>query len=65
MLVGGSSGSVLSAAIRYAKEHGLNESHRVLCILPDSIRNYMTKFLSSDWMVTNGFMDWSYYKDES
>lgn len=26
-------------------------------ILPDSIRNYMTKYLSDDWMYLNGFID--------
>ena len=29
----------------------------VLAILPDSIRNYMTKFVSDDWMRELGFMD--------
>jgi len=34
----------------------LGEGHRVVIILPDSIRNYMTKFLSDDWMYENGFL---------
>ena len=29
---------------------------RALTILPDSIRNYLSKFVSDEWMVENGFM---------
>ena len=38
-----------------AKE--LGEGKRIVVILPDSIRNYMTKYLSDDWMYLNGFLD--------
>ena len=30
---------------------------RVVILLPDSIRNYMTKFLSDDWMIDNNFLE--------
>jgi len=30
---------------------------RVVVILPDSVRNYMTKFLSDSWMFENEFVD--------
>ena len=30
---------------------------RVVVILPDSVRNYMTKYLSDDWMIENGFLN--------
>ena len=48
LLVGGSSGSMMSAALRFIKEKGWagDNTKRVVCIFPDSIRNYITKFLS-------------------
>ena len=58
LLCGGSSGSAMSAAIQAAKmiNFDSNPSKRILIILPDSVRNYMTKFLSSEWMFINNFM---------
>ena len=32
------------------------EARRALCILPDSIRNYLTKFIVDDWMREHGFL---------
>jgi cystathionine beta-synthase len=55
LLCGGSSGSNVWAALQVAKR--LEKGKRVLVILPDSTRNYMSKFLNSDWMVQNHFMD--------
>ena len=43
MFCGGSSGAVLSGAMKYAKEHNLNENHKIVCIFADNLRNYMTK----------------------
>ena len=54
LIIGGSSGGMLSAAIRYAKEKNLGEDVRICIILPDSIRNYITKFVSDEWMVDKG-----------
>lgn len=57
LLCGGSSGSAMWAAVEAAKRFGMNEvGKRVVVILPDSVRNYMSKFLSADWMFVNGFM---------
>jgi cystathionine beta-synthase len=56
MLVGGSSGTALSAAIRLIKELDIGEGKRVVVILPDSVRNYITKFINNDWMYENGFI---------
>ncbi len=53
MLVGGSSGSAVWAAIELAKS--MPKGSRVAVILPDSIRNYMTKFLDPKWMEEHGF----------
>ena len=55
ILCGGSSGTAVAAAIQAAKE--LGPGKRCVVLLPDSVRNYMTKFLNDDWMKTNGFTD--------
>jgi len=55
LLCGGSSGSALVAALQYAKT--LKAGQRVVVILPDSVRNYMSKFLNDQWMIDNGFME--------
>jgi hypothetical protein len=58
VLCGGSSGSAMWAALEAIKRHGMNQpGKRVLVLLPDSVRNYMSKFLSADWMFANEFMD--------
>ncbi|XP_020904552.1 cystathionine beta-synthase [Exaiptasia diaphana] len=55
LLCGGSSGSAMSAALQAAKS--LGEGQRCVVILPDSVRNYMTKFLSDDWMEEHDFIE--------
>ncbi len=55
LLVGGSSGSAMWAAIQIAKKHGPGK--RIVTLLPDSVRNYMTKFLDDRWMRENGFTE--------
>src|SRR5215813_1129854 len=59
LLVGGSSGSCVWAALQIAKDFA--PGARILCILPDSIRNYLTKFVDDRWMRENGFLeeDWA------
>ena len=46
------SGSAMVGVAAKAKE--LGPGARCLVILPDSIRNYMTKFLDDDWLVSHG-----------
>ena len=55
LLCGGSCGAAMSCAVKAAKE--LKEGQNCVVILPDSVRNYMTKALSDDWMIDNGFVD--------
>jgi cystathionine beta-synthase len=55
LLVGGSSGSAVWAAREIAKREGPDK--RIVTILPDSVRNYMTKFLDEAWMRENGFTE--------
>jgi len=53
LLCGGSCGSAMVAAMKAAST--LRSGQSVLVILPDSIRNYMTKFPNDDWMKKHGF----------
>jgi len=53
LLCGGSSGTVVWAAIQAAKD--LSADQKCLCILADGIRNYMGKFVSDKWMKEKGF----------
>ena len=48
LLVGGSSGGAVWAAMQCAKD--LDTQQNCLIILPDSIRNYLSKFVNNDWM---------------
>ncbi len=55
LLVGGSSGAAVWALLEVLKkETGVK---RALTILPDSIRNYMTKFVNDAWMREHGFLE--------
>jgi cystathionine beta-synthase len=58
LLCGGSSGSAAWAAVEIAKRCGPGK--RIVTILPDSVRNYMTKFLDDRWMRENGFTEKSW-----
>jgi len=55
ILVGGSSGLALHAALTVAAE--LGEDGVVVVILPDTGRNYLSKFFNDEWMVQNGYVD--------
>ena len=53
LLIGGSSGGAVWAALQVA--HTLNSGENCLVILPDSIRNYLSKFVDDQWMNDNNF----------
>jgi len=55
ILLGGSSGTALSAAFRYAQRSSSDDVIVVLC--PDTGRNYMSKMYDDSWMAQNGFVD--------
>ena len=55
LLCGGSCGTATFAALQAAKK--LNKNQNCLVILPDSIRNYMSKFVNDNWMKKNNFKD--------
>ena len=48
LLIGGSSGTAVYGAIKEAKK--LKANQKCLIILPDSIRNYLSKFVDDEWM---------------
>jgi len=54
LLVGGSCGTAVSAALRYAQRLGPNDLVVVMC--PDTGRNYLSKLYSDEWMIEHGFM---------
>ncbi|TGJ79758.1 hypothetical protein E0Z10_g9001 [Xylaria hypoxylon] len=56
LLVGGSSGSAMAAALKAAKDLGLGKDDVVVVVLPDSIRSYLTKFADDDWLAANDLL---------
>jgi cystathionine beta-synthase len=54
LLVGGSCGMAVVAALRAAKD--LSADDVVVVLLPDSGRGYMSKIFSDDWMASYGFL---------
>jgi cystathionine beta-synthase len=55
ILAGGSAGSTIWAAIKVAER--LPAEARVLAIVPDSGRSYMSKFYDDNWMLEHGFVE--------
>jgi cysteine synthase A len=53
LLCGGSSGTAMIAALQTAPQ--LEKNQKCLVLLPDGIRNYMTKFPNNTWMEEQGF----------
>jgi cystathionine beta-synthase len=55
ILAGGSGGTSVYAAVQIAQR--LGEGKRVLTMIPDSGRNYLTKFYDDNWMLEHGFLE--------
>jgi cystathionine beta-synthase len=53
ILAGGSSGTALAAALKYAQR--LSKPREIVVLLPDTGRNYISKIFSDEWMQQNGF----------
>ncbi len=53
LLVGGSAGTAMAAALAYARR--LTEQKTIVVILPDTGRNYLSKIFSDKWMQENGY----------
>ncbi|MFK7742048.1 MAG: cystathionine beta-synthase [Planctomycetota bacterium] len=59
LLCGGSCGASVWAGMQIAKD--MPAGSRIVCVLSDGIRNYLTKFVDDRWMRENGFLeeDWA------
>jgi cystathionine beta-synthase len=55
LMVGGSAGTATAAALKYARR--LEAGSVVVVMLPDTGRNYLTKFYSDRWLEDNGFAE--------
>jgi cystathionine beta-synthase len=55
LLVGGSAGTALAAALKYAQR--LEQPKYIVVLLPDTGRNYINKIFSDQWMQENGFWE--------
>ncbi len=55
ILAGGSSGTAVAAAIKYARR--LTSPKYIVVILPDTGRNYLGKIFNDKWMRENGFWE--------
>jgi cystathionine beta-synthase len=55
LLAGGSSGTTVWAALEVARRLGAEA--RILAMLPDSGRSYLSKFLDDKWMLEHGFLE--------
>ena len=56
ILVGGSSGTAVAAALRYARR--LTSDHLVVALCADTGRNYLSKFFDDAWLAENK-MSWN------
>jgi cystathionine beta-synthase len=55
LLAGGSGGTSVWAALKVAER--LGPDARILTMIPDSGRNYLSKFFDDNWMLDHGFLD--------
>jgi len=55
LLAGGSAGTTVWAALQVAQDFGPDA--RILTILPDSGRSYLSKFYDDNWMLQYGFLE--------
>jgi cystathionine beta-synthase len=55
LLVGGSGGTTVHAALELARRFGSDA--RILTMIPDSGRSYLSKFYDDNWMLEHGFVE--------
>jgi len=55
LLAGGSAGTALAAALKYAQR--LQQPKYIVVLLPDTGRNYINRIYSDQWMQENGFWE--------
>jgi len=54
ILVGGSGGAAVFAALKVAE--GMGREQTIVTLLPDTGRNYLSKIFSDQWMKDQGFL---------
>lgn len=54
-VIGGSSGSAMYVALQVAKT--MKKGEKLVVVLPDGIRNYMSKFVQDEWMREKGYAE--------
>ena len=55
-MCGGSCGTAMYAAVKYCKDNNIGADKTVVVLLPDNLRNYMTKHLNDDWMYERDYI---------
>ena len=55
ILAGGSAGTTIWAALRVAERFGAEA--QILTMIPDTGRNYLSKFFDDNWMLDHGFLE--------
>jgi cystathionine beta-synthase len=57
LMIGGSCGGALHGAVDYIRREKLGKDAKVVMLFADATRNYMSKFLTDEWMQESGFGD--------
>lgn len=60
IFVGGSCGSAVAGALKYAEKQQLGPQATLVVVLPDSGYRYLSKVYDDDWMRENGFLERSW-----
>ncbi len=55
LLIGGSCGTCVAAALKYAER--LTPNDLMVVIMPDTGRNYLSKLYNDEWMRENGYLE--------
>ena len=54
---GGSSGGIISVALRYAQDINMADDQLMVVILPDHGAKYISKMFNDEWMRAKGYME--------
>ena len=55
LLVGGSGGTAVCAALRVASRYGAGDT--IVTLIPDSGRGYLSKFYDDNWLIEHGLLE--------
>lgn len=62
IMCGGSAGGVLCSALEFARKNKLGKDKTIVAFLPDSSRNYLSRFVNNEWLLEYGFVDEEEYR---